>query len=246
MVQPSRRSTFSQRECNPDPRSTESRDHCQRPQTYKYFSKNRPHDSPCKSHYMMKAIASFVLFASLLVQVRALPSPDSPVTLLAATIDPDCNPCPIMSVSVLGVAGDATTYELLGIAGGADSVYTNIFFDPSPTETLIEGPAGYTLMHVDNTALVDGTHVLTAEDDCTFAGTSAANCVQHLGTAISTVTGAPLKAIQTFTPFGAASGSGPASTGAGSNGSVRAGDGAGIRCLLIMVGFTTAIVATLI
>ncbi|KAJ6546650.1 hypothetical protein DFH09DRAFT_1087596 [Mycena vulgaris] len=159
----------------------------------------------------MKAIVSCVLFASLLV--RALPSPDSAITLLAAQIDPDCTQCPIVSVSVLGIAGDETTYELFGI--------------PASIETLIEGPAGYTLMHVDNTVLIHGTRVLTAEDDCTFAGTSAANCVQHYDTAVSTVTGAPLKAIETVTPAigaHAASGSGPAPTNTGSNGSVRTGD----------------------
>ncbi|KAJ7479449.1 hypothetical protein B0H11DRAFT_2194129 [Mycena galericulata] len=185
---------------------------------------------------MMKAIASCVLFASLLV--RALPSPDSPVTLLAAQIDPDCaqNECPIVSISVLGVAGSQTTYELLGFAASTDSEDTNFFFDPSPTETLIEGPEGYTLMHVNPTVLPDpmATRLLTVEDDCTFVGTSAVNCMQHYDTLVSTITGAPLKAIATVNPGdGGPSTSGSAPTHTSSSGGVRAG--AGMGCMLIIV-----------
>ncbi|KAJ7441293.1 hypothetical protein B0H11DRAFT_1933041 [Mycena galericulata] len=44
------------------------------------------------------------------------------------------------------------------------------------------------------------TRLLTVEDDCTFVGTSAVNCVQHYDTLVSTITGAPLKAIATLNP----------------------------------------------
>ncbi|KAJ7761178.1 hypothetical protein DFH07DRAFT_771508 [Mycena maculata] len=181
----------------------------------------------------MKAITSCLLFASLLVKAR--PSPDPPVTLLAAQIDSDCadDACPIASISVLGIAGDVTTYGLLGEAASI--------------ETLIEGPAGYTLSHTD---LVDGT-TLSIEDDCTFVsgGSSAVNCVQHFGFDVATVTSAKVQAIATLTASGGGtaasgseSGSGPAPAKTGSNGGVRTGNVTGIGCALIMV---TATVVTL-
>ncbi|KAJ7677755.1 hypothetical protein DFH06DRAFT_559989 [Mycena polygramma] len=185
----------------------------------------------------MKAATACLLFTALLV--NAFPTPDLPVpTLLAAQIDSDCanNACPIASLSILGSAGGATTYALDGIPFSVDPENTLMAQDPSPTETLIEGPDGYTLLHI----AFEAGQTLSVEDDCTFiaGGSSAVNCVQHFGEQVSTATNAEVQTLRVPSPLSDQ----PSPTGkTGSNGGVRSSDVRGIGCALIMVIATAVI-----
>ncbi|KAJ7677751.1 hypothetical protein DFH06DRAFT_559936 [Mycena polygramma] len=187
----------------------------------------------------MKATTACLLFASLLV--NALPSPDTPApTLLAAQIDSDCanGKCPVVSLSVLGNSGGVTTYALDGFPHSVDSTNPGVVQNGSPTQTLIEGPDGYTLLHAD----LNNGITTSIEDDCTFiaGGSSAANCVQHFGGHVTTVTSAKVLPLQTLTPLSVGFGAAPSSTksGSNSNGGGRSGDVRGIGCVLVMVAAT--------
>ncbi|KAJ7250726.1 hypothetical protein C8J57DRAFT_1521129 [Mycena rebaudengoi] len=112
----------------------------------------------------------FLVFTLLLTSLlgRAIPAPDFEATILAA---PDFLEFEsFQSVSVVGVAEDVTTYELIHFAES---------FHDAGTATLIEGPSGYTLTFLDPGVLF-GTTTLGIKDECQFLGTTAASCAALL------------------------------------------------------------------
>ncbi|KAJ6545194.1 hypothetical protein B0H19DRAFT_1075544 [Mycena capillaripes] len=125
--------------------------------------------------------------------LRAAPAPDFPVTLFGAAIpmpfpDPPPFDTAFISASVLGVAGDVTTYQLLHSA--AD--------DPGPC------PGGFTLTYVD-------TFLNPVENpdpgfgyNCQFAGGSVMNCILNAAAPTTQYTrdAAPLLALFMLTMSG--------------------------------------------
>ncbi|KAJ6538198.1 hypothetical protein DFH09DRAFT_1090791 [Mycena vulgaris] len=158
--------------------------------------------------------------------LHALPAPDFPVTLLGAPFpinDVDFNGN-FASISVAGVQGDVTTYEL---------------FHTQDVDryTLIEGPKGFTLTWDDAHAQLNGNDIEMAYN-CQFvtAGVPAADCVLNDATARYTSTAVPLQALITLTVSGdppsstkapTASSTGHPSAGAGASAGPAASAGAG-------------------
>ncbi|KAJ7126466.1 hypothetical protein C8R43DRAFT_708123 [Mycena crocata] len=147
-----------------------------------------------------------MLFASLTLLFlpllgHAVPVPDFEATILAA---PDfLNFETFQSVSVAGVEGDVTTYELIHFSES---------FHDAGTATLIEGPSGYTLT-LANPGLIVEHSTDQIGDECQFMGTTAASCVGfEFFRPVSTGTQA-LTPIWTIT----ATGDRPTSTGAASS-----------------------------
>ncbi|KAJ6585996.1 hypothetical protein B0H19DRAFT_1250739 [Mycena capillaripes] len=96
---------------------------------------------------------------------HALPAPDFEATILAASDFLEFES--FQSVSVAGVAGDVTTYDLIHFSES---------FHDAGTATLIEGPSGYTLTFL-NPGVKFGTTTQGIMDECQFLGTTAASCV---------------------------------------------------------------------
>ncbi|KAJ6567312.1 hypothetical protein DFH09DRAFT_457215 [Mycena vulgaris] len=109
----------------------------------------------------------FFVFTLLLTPLlgRAIPTPDFEATILAASDFLEFES--FQSVSVVGVAGDVTTYELIHFSES---------FHDAGTATLIEGPSGYTLTFL-NPGVIFGTTTQGVKDECQFLGTTAASCV---------------------------------------------------------------------
>ncbi|KAJ6549986.1 hypothetical protein B0H19DRAFT_1264852 [Mycena capillaripes] len=133
--------------------------------------------SPVHRHLDVKSnMQTFALLALLFSPLRviALPSPDSPVTLLAV---PEFEGFEgINSIVAIGTApaGDVTTYELFRTTGPGG------FTDPA-TETLIESSGGYTLNFapVFTDHFESGTASLRTDilgDVCAFVGGGQASC----------------------------------------------------------------------
>ncbi|KAF7352383.1 hypothetical protein MVEN_01202600 [Mycena venus] len=136
----------------------------------------------------------FILFLfpilAALPGLHAIPVPDFEATILAAA--DFFNFENFQSVSVAGVEGDVTTYELIH--------FSESFHDPG-TATLIEGPAGYTLTFANPGAILNG-NTDQVGDECQFMGTTAASCVDfEFGIAHSTAV-QPLVATWTVTASG--------------------------------------------
>ncbi|KAJ7121899.1 hypothetical protein C8R43DRAFT_1136408 [Mycena crocata] len=113
----------------------------------------------------------WLLLSSLLVSAR--PSPDSPVTVLAAPEFEGFVAGGIESIFPIGTAaaGDVTTYEIFRTTHGT--------FKDEQTATLLESSGGYTLIWDD--ALTDFIPTSTVTtwfvtDACTFIGGSQAVC----------------------------------------------------------------------
>ncbi|KAJ6523222.1 hypothetical protein DFH09DRAFT_1096725 [Mycena vulgaris] len=164
---------------------------------------------------------------------HALPAPDFPVTLLGAAVPFDDFNGNFASISVAGVQGDVTTYELLH----AQSVDPSLSASSAKPDTLIEGPKGFTLTWDDAHAQLNGNDIAMAYN-CQFAtgGASAADCVLNDDTARFTSTGVPLQALITLTVSGdppsstkapTASSTGHPSAGAGASAGPAASAGAG-------------------